>query len=162
MSKYVIQGTKDNQTFYADIMKFNDGTVIPMWYSLPDHGFYFDSMEKAQEIEHQLAEGHVKGYELSIIQVEYPSLVKIVDDYGEIEDPNKFDLMDFTHHIENALENKFDVTILTTDDWPKRDIISIVMCQVLGKNLTKFDVKVATLDVYEAEDITVIATKKEV
>ena len=162
MSKYIIQGTKENQTFYANIMKFDDGTVIPMWYSLPDHGFYFDSMEEAQEIEHQLAETHTKGYELSIIQVEDPSLIELVNDYGEIDNPDEFDLIDFTHYVENGLGNKYNITILTVDDWPRLDMISIVLSQVLGKNLNKFDVKVATLSLYESEDITVIAIKKEV
>ena len=161
MTKYIIQGTKENITSYANIMKFDDGTVIPMWYSLPDHAFRFDSIEEAQEVEHQFAKNHMQGYECSIIQVEDPSLVQLVDDYGEI-DPDTFDLMDFSRYIENGLGNKYDVNILSTDDWTKLDMISIALSQVLGKNLTKFDVKVATLDVYESEDITVIATKKEV
>ena len=119
-------------------------------------------MEEAQEIEHQLAETHTKGYELSIIQVEDPSLIELVNDYGEIDNPDEFDLIDFTHYVENGLGNKYDITILTVDDWPRLDMISIVLSQVLGKNLTKFDVKVATLSLYESVDITVIAIKKEV
>lgn len=160
--KYVIQGTKDNQTFYASMFRFSDDSVIPMWYGLPDQAVHFDTKEEAGEIMSKFPDEHTHGYDMSIVEVEHPSLVQIVDDYGEIEDPDKFDLIDFTRYVDNALNNKFDVIILTTDDWPKRDMMSIVMCQVLGKNLTKFDVKVATLDVYEAEDIAVIAIKKEV